>query len=226
MSSTSGAASKPKWPTFTKERMRDIAHSAEDLYKSPSTQFLPALNAWTTQGIANRAGIAGSGNTIAGAGAAEGQRILNGEYLDVTQNPAFQRNMQSAMGAASQRFANSGRVGSGAYAGALGDAATGVAAGMYNVERDRQMEALGNIGALTGAQYSDAAALEDAGRAMDERKMAEFDWPYARLDRYAASIYGSPASQIAGQNSSTPFNWLSMLGGMMQPKTISMPGMK
>lgn len=225
MSSTSGTASKPKWPTFAKERMRDIAHSSEALYKSPSTEFLPSLNQWTTQGIGNRAAIAGGGNTVAGAGAAEAQKILSGGYLDATQNPAFQRNMQAAMGAASDRFAGSGRVGSGAYASALGDAATGVAADMYNVERQRQMQALDNIGALTGAQYSDAAALEDAGRAMDERKMAEFDWPYARLDRYAAQINGSPASQITGQNSSTPYNWMSMLSGMMQPKTMKMPGM-
>lgn len=217
MSSTSGTASKPKWPAFTKKRMRDIAHSAEDLYNDPSTALLPQLNKWTTQGIGNRANIAGSGNTVAGAGANEAMRVLNGDYLDVTSNPSFQRNMQAAMGAASDRFAGSGRVGSGAYAGALGDAATGVAANLYNVERQRQMQAMDNIGALTGAQYSDAAALEDAGRAMDERKMAEFDWPYARLDRYAASIYGSPASQIVGQNSSTPFNWMSMLGGMMSP---------
>lgn len=225
MSSTSGSASKPKWPGFVKAKMRDISNEAQSLYQSPNTQFLPSLNAWTTQGIQNRAGIAGSGNTVAGAGAAEAQRILNGDYLDLSNNPSFQRNMQAAMGAASGRFAGSGRVGSGAYAGALGDAATGVAADMYNVERQRQMQALDNIGALTGAQYSDAAALEDAGRAMDERKQAEFDWPYARLDRYAASIYGSPASQITGQNSSTPFNWMSMLGGMMQPKTINLPGM-
>lgn len=205
--------------------MRDIAHSAEGLYKDPSTQFLPSLNQWTTQGIANRAGIAGSGNTVAGAGAAEAQRILNGSYLDLAQNPSWQRNMNTAMGAAADRFAGSGRVGSGAYAGALGDAAAGVTAQMFNTERDRQMQALDNIGQLAGAQYSDAAALEDSGRAMDERKMAEFDWPYARLDRYAASIYGSPASQITGQNSSTPFNWMSMIGGMMQPKTMKMPGM-
>lgn len=218
MSSTSGTATKPKWPTFIKERMRNIAHSAEDLYKSPTTEFLPDLNRWTTQGLANRAAIAGSGNTVASTGAAEAQKILSGGYLDVTQNPAFQRNLSAAMGAATDRFAGSGRVGGGSYANAIADAATGTAAQMYNVERQRMADQLNNLPNTTAAQYSDSAALEDAGRGMDERKMAEFDWPYARLDRYAASIFGSPASQITGQNSSTPFNWMSMAGGMMAPK--------
>ena len=221
--SGSQTQSTPKWPTFAKERMRDIAHQAEGLYNNPSTAFLPQLNQWTTQGIGQRAAIAGGGNTIAGPALDEARKILSGGYLDATQNPAFQRNMQEAMRAASQRFAGSGRVGSGAYAGALGDAATGVAANMYNVERERQMDALSMTPQMIASQYADASALEDAGRAMDEDTMARFDWPYARLDRYASSIYGSPASQIPGTKSATPFNWMAALGGLT-PK-INLPGM-
>jgi hypothetical protein len=137
----------------------------------------------------------------------EARKILSGGYLDVTQDPNFQRNINAALGATAGRFANSGRTGSGAYAGAMSDAATGVAAQMYDAERNRMTGTLGMLPQLTAAQYADSAALEDAGRAMDDDTMARFDWPYARLDRYANTLYGAPASQIPGQKSSTPFDW-------------------
>lgn len=206
----------PKFPGFVKDKLKTVARQAQNLYRNPATEFLPSLNKFTTQGIANRAEIAGGGS-IARTGVDEASKILSGQYLDVTQNPAFQRNINSALGMATDRFAGSGRVGSGAYAGALGDAATGVAAQMFDVERQRQMEALGMLPQLVQSNYADSAALEDAGRALDEDTMARFDWPYARLDRFANTLYGSPASQIPGQSSRTPFNWGSAAMGIVTP---------
>ena len=209
------AETSAKFPKFIKQEMKNINLQARGLYDNPATAMIPDLDKWTTQGIGNRAQIAGSGNTVGGAGSAEAMRILNGEYLDVTKNPAYQRNINDALGVASQRFSGSGRVGSGAYAGALGDAATGTAAQMYNVERGRQMDALGMMPQLVAGQYADASALEDAGRAIDENNMARFDWPYARLDRYANTVYGSPASQNPSQKSKSPFDWGSAITGLL-----------
>lgn len=208
----------PKFPKWMKRPMREIAGEATNLFRDPSTELLPQLNAWTTQGLEQRAGIAGSGQSVANPGLAEASKILGGGYLDVTQDPRYERAIGEAMGRASDRFAGSGRVGSGAYAGALGDAAIGTAAQMYDQERGRQMQTLGMLPNLVSSQYADSAALEDAGRAMDQDAMDRFDWPYARLDRYANTIYGSPASQIPGQTSRTPFDWTSAALGMFAPK--------
>lgn len=211
------ATVKPVWPKFMKKQMRGIARSAESLYNDPSKDALPDLNPWTTQALGNRAQMAQSGNTVGAASGAEAMKILRGEYLDPTQNPNFQRAMGAAMGAASDRFAGSGRVGSGAYAGALGDAATGVAGQMYDAERQRMLGTLSLSPQLVAAQYADTAALEDSGRAMDEDAMARFDWPYARLDRYANTVYGSPMAQTPGQNTRQPFSGGAFMAGMFNP---------
>lgn len=211
------ATAQPKWPGFAKQGMRFAANEAKSLYKNPATEFLPALNRWTTQGWENQANIAQGGNSIANPGLAEAGKILSGGYLDVTQDPNFQRNIQAALGATSDRFAGSGRVGSGSYAGALADSATGVAGQMYNAERNRQTNILGMLPNLIGSQYADVSALQAAGQAMDADTQARFDWPYARLDRYANTLYGSPASQIPGQRTSTPFNWTDFALGALSP---------
>jgi hypothetical protein len=211
------ATTEAKFPKFVRQEMKYGAAQARGLYDNPGTSMIPQLSTWTQQGIGNRAALAGSGQTVAGYGSDEAMKTLSGGYLDVTQNPSFQRNMQAAMGAASGRFAGSGRVGSGAYAGAIGDAATGVAAQMYNAERDRQTGVLSMLPELTGAQYADAAMLEDAGRAVDEDAMARFDWPYARLDRYMNTIYGSPAAQNPSQQSSRNLNGANFALGLLHP---------
>lgn len=209
------ATTGQKWPGFIKKEAKNITAQARGLYEDPRTSMIPDLTNWTTQGIGNRAQIASSGNTVGGAGAAEAMRILNGDYLDVTKNPAYQRNINDALGAASQRFAGSGRVGSGAYAGALGDAATGTAAQMFNAERNRQTQALSMMPQLVAGQYADAAALEDAGRSLDENNMARFDWPYARLDRYANTVYGNPMATASRSTSKSPFDWGSAVTGLL-----------
>lgn len=207
----------PQFPGFAKKHLKRINKEARGLFNDPSTEFIPGLNQYTTQGLEQRAGIA-SGDSIADPALSEARKILEGGYLDVTNDPRFQRNINEALGATAGRFANSGRTGSGAYAGAMSDAATGVAAQMYDVERQRQMQTLGMTPQLIAGQYADSAALEDAGRAYDEDTMARFDWPYARLDRYANTVYGSPASQRPGQQTSTPFNWTSAITGALSPK--------
>lgn len=215
------ASTSPQFPGFAKKKMQKIAREATNLYKDPTTEFLPELNARTNQGLDMRAEIAGGGNSIANPALDEARKILSGGYLDVTKDPNFQRNINEALGSTAGRFANSGRTGSGAYAGAMSDAATGVAAQMYDVERQRQMQTLGMTPQLIAGQYADSAALEDAGRAVDEDTMARFDWPYARLDRYANTIYGSPATQIPGQTSRQPFDWgnaaLGTTMGLLSP---------
>jgi hypothetical protein len=217
----SQSSTKPTYPGFVKKQLRNISHKSRDLYDSPLTAMIPDLDKWTLQGITRRAEIAGSPNSVARAGSDEAQRTLSGQYLDLSNNPAFQRNIGAAMGAASDRFAGSGRVGSGAYAGALGDAATGVTAQMYNAERQRQMGALGMMPQLIGANYADASSMEDAGRSVDENNMARFDWPYGRLDRYANTIYGNPASQNPGQNSTQKMNWGSAVLGLLSPTGLA-----
>lgn len=215
--STKVGRSTPKFPQWAKSAAREIGQDAGALYADPRTAELPALNPNTLAGINRRAQIAQSGSTVGGAAGDEAMRILRGEYLDPTKNPNFQRAMGAAMGAASSRFAGSGRVGSGAYAGALGDAATGVAGQMYDAERQRMLGTLSLTPQLIAGQYADSAALEDAGRAMDEDAMARFDWPYARLDRYANTLYANPMLQMPGTSTKQPFSWGGAALGLLAP---------
>jgi hypothetical protein len=195
--------SKPVWPSWITDAAKETIGGARDLYHDPSTRILPGMNPYTTQGLERRAGIANSGNTLSGPIGDEARRVLNGEYLDASRNPNFQRTINAAMGAASGRFANSGRVGSGAYAGAVADSATGAAASMYDSERQRQMQALSLSPQLLASQYVDSSQLEDVGRAYDEDAMNRFNWPYERLDRYTNSVNGSAFLQNPGQNTTT-----------------------
>lgn len=215
------STTRPVFPKWAKPYLRKQAKAAWNLYNDPAHQMIPELNQWTTQGIGQRAAIAG-GPTVGRASADEAMKILGGGYLDVTNDPRFQRNIGEAMGQASQRFAGSGRVGSGAYAGALGDAATGVAAEMYDQERQRMMQTLGMAPQLIGAQYADAAALESAGSTLDADAMARFDWPYARLDRLTNTLMGgNPAFTTPGSQTKTPFDWMALVTGMLSPQMPS-----
>jgi hypothetical protein len=197
-----------------KPELKNIFAQSRGLYEDPRTQMIPELHQWTQQGIGRRASLAQAGGTFGQTAAEEAKRIARGDYLDVTQDPRFERSLNEAMGRASNRFVGSGRVGSGAYAGALGDAAAGVAAQLYNAERNRQMDVLSMAPQMIAAEYSDSAALEDAGRALDEDAMARFDWPYARLDRYANTIYGAATP---GSKTKQPFDWMAMVGGLLNP---------
>jgi hypothetical protein len=205
-----------------KPYIKGMAKNARDLYRDPSTAMIPQMNPYTTQGLQLRAQQAMSGNTVAQRATQEAMKTIGGDYLDVRSNPAFSRNINEALGMTAGRFANSGRVGSGAYAGALGDAATGAAANLYNTERDRQMAALQMAPDLARTQYADAAALEDAGRAYDEDAMARFDWPYERLDRFANLIYGSPGA--GGQRTRSPIDWTAAVTGVLSPSIGGMGG--
>ena len=208
----------PKLPKWADRKLEYAADRSKMLLKDPSTEFLPQLNQWTTQGLTNRADIASSGNTVAGAGASEAQKILSGGYLDVTKDPNYQRAINEALGATTDRFAGSGRVGSGAYAGALADAATGTAAQMYDRERGRQVGVLGMLPQVAASQYLDTGMLEDSGRALDEDAMARFDWPYGRLDRFANTLYGNPAAQTPGTANTQKFDVWSALSGALAPR--------
>lgn len=199
-----GSTTKNVWPKWAKQPMKRALRRAEGLFQSHSTP--PGLNPYTTQALEGRAAMALGGNTVGHASGDEALRILRGEYLDPTKNPNFQRAIGAAMGAASDRFAGSGRVGSGAYAGALGDAATGVAGQMYDQERQRMLGTLAMAPQLQQVQYGDTAALEDAGRAYEDEASRQFLWPYEQLDRFSNIVYGNPGVTMPGQKTSTKFD--------------------
>jgi hypothetical protein len=88
------------------------------------------------------------------------------------QNPTldatFDRGMQKAGQAIDSHFAQAGRYGSGAQAGALSDAATNLATqiygGDYENAANRQLQAAGTIGQMSTAdQQARIAALQGAG---------------------------------------------------------------
>jgi hypothetical protein len=210
--SSGGQSTKATWPKWAKQPLKRALGRAEDLFQQNDKP--PGLNPYTTQALEQRAGIARGGNTVATSSADEAMRILNGEYLDPNKNPNFQRAMASAMGAASGRFVGSGRVGSGAYAGALGDAATGVAGQMYDQERQRQLGTLAMSPQLSQAQYGDTMALEDVGRAYEDQAAQDFYWPYEKLDRFSNVVYGNPGTLNPGSKTRNKFDWGSAITGL------------
>ena len=206
---------KTKFPKWLRPYIKSSASRAENLYQQMSAASPPGLNPYTVQGLESQAARAGGGDTVARGAAEEALKILRGDYLDVTKDPNYTRSIDAALGMAADRFAGSGRVGSGAYSGALSDAAAGTAAAMYDRERQRQLGTLGLVPQLSLADYGNEMALRDVGGAYEDEAYRQFIWPYEPLDRFTNVIYGNPASLHPGSTSTTQrqFDWANALVG-------------
>ena len=166
------------------------------------------------------------------ASTVRGDRFGSNPYLD----SAFNRGAENVSRAFNRtvlpnlesRFASAGRMDSGAYQGALGEAgrmlggelsnmATDIYGGDYQRERDRQTGAIDRAVPLSEADYLGAehqvkAGLEREGfsQQMIDDLVSRFEFsqaePYNRLARYS-SLIGAPVMESQGSGSSKQQNW-------------------
>lgn len=215
---------EPQWPPWMRPYMERAGFEANRLYDDPRFAQPPGQDPATLQSLAQRQQMAMQGGGVAQAAANEAQRTLSGGYLSPDSNPWLKAVADRAAGqagsAVASRFAGSGRVGSGAYAGALADAEMGTRAALYgdayNQERGRMGNALATAPSAYGLQYADIGQLADVGAQRELEAQRQFDWPYELLNRYASVIYGNPAASQPGSTSTSKksLSWLDIVGGV------------
>lgn len=173
---------------------------------------------------------------------------LSGKYLDPKENPAFQDFLAASFRPQAEqfrdiiapsidsKFAGAGRTAGGAHydttmRGASdltrnqSDAAAKVGLGLYQGERDKQIQAANLLPVLQGMDFQGIAALQQAGAADDAfsqrnidadiarynyDKTAQPDW-YARMAQLIQGIY--PGGQTVGNTSSSGTSYAPGGGG-------------
>lgn len=222
-------ADQSEWTKEALEMQADRAKNGSEVINSATN----AVNA-----IMNGAGLSGN----------QGLQTLNqmsqqtNPYLDDLYNRANEQ-VQSSLNAS---FSKAGRYGSGAHEAASADAATNLAAEMYGNAYEQQMQAAQAAGQLhnqgTGQQlmgasqaqqlgnqtYTDAAALSEAGGALDdynqqlinadiERYNYEAQRPLAALNNYNQLIQGNygGTSTTTGQQSGSSNRLGNVVGGAL-----------
>ena len=234
MGTSGGTTSSATWPSWMKPYMKQALGASADLYGSPTTLNAPPMDAMAQQGLMQRYQMANAGaNPVGPAAMQESAKTLSGAYLSPDSNPYLRevanRAVNEATGDVASRFAGSGRVGSGSYAGALSDAAIGARANIYgnayNQERNRMQAAVATAPQAYGLGYADYGQMQDVGQTFQDEAQRQFDWPYERLNRFANVVYGNPAAS-PGTNTSKKFDWMAMLGGIASPNIGGMLGGK
>ncbi len=211
---------------------------AQQLYADPSMAGLPGLYNPISQqrqqayqqlqqpldfGNAGQQGLDEWGN------------VVQGNYLDVANNPYLQGVVGSSMAAAQAPIAGSfnqgNRYGSGLFANASLSAAASTASRlfgeMYMNERSNMMNALGQTTQmqtlderLRNPGIEQAQRLEYVGQQFETDQQSQlteqnrqFMWPYMQQQIYESSVGTSPlgAENIQSGTSGTPFNWGAML---------------
>lgn len=216
----------PNVPSYIKQQAKFLTGEARGLYDNPQYNTLPGMDPATLDALSQRENMARAGTGFGDAAGGEVLKTLQGMYLSPDSNPHLRefadRAANEARSRATGAMAGSGRVGSGAYAGAIADAEFGtrnaIYAQNYDAERGRMQNALQLAPSAYGLTMADSGTLEDVGRARESETMRQYDWPYAKLDRFTNTIYGNPSFSTPGtQTRKGNFDWLSMLGGMANP---------
>lgn len=208
-------------------------------------QHISPLTSQQTQGLQMAQDRAISGSPVMNAAKTNLTDTLNGKYLDIGTNPAWNPMVQRitdaySTGTAAQTdsaAARAGAFGGSAYGEqvgynqrGLGDSLAGAAGQLYNDERNRQMQA--NLFAPQAAQadYQDAQALLGVGDTYRQYNQdllnntyqnayQQADWPYKRVEWYnnqlAGLTGGSGTQSSTGPNPYQPNKTAGALGGAM-----------
>lgn len=208
----------------------------------PQQQISP-LTSQQNQGLQMAQDRAIAGSPVMNAAKSNLTDTLNGKYLDIGTNPAWQPMAQRitdaySTGTAAQTDAAAARAnafGGSAYGEqlgynqrGLGDSLAGAAGQLYNDERNRQMQA--NLFAPQAAQadYQDAQALLGVGDTYRQynqdllnnnyqNKYQQANWPFQRIDmmgNYLNQFTGGAGNATStGPNPYQPNKTAGALGG-------------
>jgi hypothetical protein len=186
----------------------------------PGNTFTP-FSPQTQQGLGMMENRALQGSPLVGAGQAELQKTLGGEYLG-GDNPAFQGMRDRVAGDVTSRvnsqFESGGRFGSGIHAQTLG---RGLAEGLapidynnYQAERQNMMGAAGMAPGLANQDYHDISQLMGVGAIQEGKdyeglqdQIQRFNFgqmePLQRLNAYMGLIGGNYGGASTGTTTAT-----------------------
>jgi hypothetical protein len=228
---------------FQERYLPGIYAAYEQPYRPYTGQRVAGFNPQQQSGMQLAAQRAVSGSPITNAAGRNLTSTLQGDYLDVSKNPAWAPISQGIAdayrtGTAAQTdraFAQSRALGGSAYneatqrnQAALGSALAGAAGNLYNTERGYQMQAAGMAPQLAAEDYTDAQALMGIG---DVQRQYEQDLLNQQLQDYyqqinypqqqlqllggglGTAMTGALSQQAAGPNPYRPNPTAGALGG-------------
>lgn len=187
--------------------LTDIMKSAQGAYgQSANDQYYPGstvvpFSPQTQQSMNMVQQRAIDGSPLIGAAQGELQKTISGGYLDPTQNPAWQTMMDGVTNQVNSQFGAAGRTGSGANAEALARGITQGGAGIYDQERQRQMQAQLFAPTMANQDYYDAGMLGQVGQQQEQQSanyltdsMNRYNYnqskPWDNLNKYSAILNG------------------------------------
>ncbi len=153
-----------------------------------------------------------SGSPLIGSAQDELQKTITGDYLDPTQNPAYQTMINDVTNRVNSAFGAAGRTGSGANVEALARGITRGGSDLYDQERQRQIQGMLFAPQLANQDYFDAGMLGQVGTQQEnlageyigdalQRYNFNRDLPLRNLEAYSGIINGYGG--LGGQTSST-----------------------
>lgn len=156
-------------------------------YQYNQPQFYPGstvvpFSGQTEQALTGMEGLATQGNPVNAAALGNIQQTLNGDFLDPTTNPAFQKGAQGIQAQLGGMFSGAGRYGSGAMANQGREALTDLAAKTYGAERQNQMQALQLAPQIGGLAYDDFQKLGQVGAAREGQAGAQLQDQISRFN--------------------------------------------
>lgn len=128
----------------------------------PGSAVVPFSNQ-TNQALQMREARANAGSPITGAAQQLAQRTLGGQYLDPTQNPAYQVMAGDVTDKVNSAFGMAGRTGSPAHQQSIARGITQGGAGIYDQERQRMMQMLGLSGEIGNMDLQNSDLLAQVG---------------------------------------------------------------
>lgn len=189
-------------PAFIQPYLQKGISDLSDYYDAHRTapqyyggETVAPLSAQSQGAVGMASGLAGNNPTL-GAANTQLTDTLNGQYLDPSQNPAYQGAVHAAvdplttqfldqtMPQITSQFAGAGGTGSGiqqqyvddatkAYGTGIGNAAYTAANNFYNNARTNQIQAAGLTPGVNGANWQDVSGLGAAGSTVDQQRQAQ-----------------------------------------------------
>jgi len=187
--------------------LKDVMSKAQSVYgQSQGNQYFPGstvvpFSNETNQALGSISTRARQGSPLIGAAQGELQKTISGGYLDPTKNPAYATMADDVTNRVQSQFGAAGRTGSGANAGALARGITEGGAGLYDQERQRQMQAQLFAPTMANQDYYDASMLANVGQQKEtlssnyitdamNRYNFNQNLPWDNLNKYTAVVNG------------------------------------
>lgn len=215
--------------------LKDVMSQAQSLYQSgQGQQYFPystvaPMTPQTDVGLSLMEDRALRGSPITEQAQGLATATLRGDYLDPTQNPAYQTMMGDIANRVNSQFGLSGRTGGGAHSGALARGMTEGGSNIYSQERANQMGMLGMAPTIEGMDVTDIQRLMGVGGLRGEQEQRLLDdqvnrfnfqqnAPWDALSRYSGAVSGlgslGGTSTTSGNQNAGAMSNLTSLGGL------------